>query len=250
MKIFKKLIDKNKKYVYYNINGIKLTATVMLLFAGVVVSVKNINSEKSEVDAKEEPLHNKKQKELLIESLTHQREHNCTPLPKIKSSMDIRIESQEKYINAKIIQTKKLKKVQHRRLPIKTKNKYPVGKEDKAVIKAAEKTRRPSHSLHSINVVATAYIAFCSSGCIGKTRTGYDVSSTSYFKGKRIIAVDPKIIPLNSLVEVSYKGNSFQAYAIDTGGDIKNNRIDILMNTEDEARLFGRRAVKVNVLKN
>lgn len=46
MKIFKKLIDKNKKYVYYNINSIKLTATVMLLFAGVGVSVKNINSEK------------------------------------------------------------------------------------------------------------------------------------------------------------------------------------------------------------
>ncbi|MCY0089281.1 MULTISPECIES: 3D domain-containing protein [Bacillus amyloliquefaciens group] len=248
MKIFKKLIDKNKKYVYYNINSIKLTATVMLLFAGVVVSVKNINSEKSEVDAKEEPLHNKKQKELLIESLTHQRENNCKPLPKIKSSLDKRIESQEKYINAKIIQNK-LKKVQHKRLPKKDKNKYQEGK-DKAEIKATEKTRKPSHSLHSISVVATAYTAFCSSGCVGKTRTGYDVSSTSYFKGKRIIAVDPKIIPLNSLVEVSYKGNSFQAYAIDTGGDIKNNRIDILMNTEDEARLFGRRAVKVNVLKN
>ncbi|MEC3668977.1 3D domain-containing protein [Bacillus velezensis] len=250
MKIFKKLIDKNKKYVYYNINSIKLTATVMLLFAGVGVSVKNINSEKSEVDAKDESLHNKKQKELLIERLTHKNEHNCQPLPKTKSSLDKRIESQKKYINAKIIQTKKLKKAQHRRLPIKTKNKYPVGKEDKAVIKATEKTRKSSHSLHSINVVATAYTAFCSSGCIGKTRTGYDVSSTSYFKGKRIIAVDPKIIPLNSLVEVSYKGNSFQAYAIDTGGDIKNNRIDILMNTEDEARLFGRKAVKVNVLKN
>lgn len=249
MKIFKKLIDKNKKYVYYNINSIKLTATVMLLFAGAVLSVKNINNEKSEVDAKGESLHNKKQKELLIARLTHKKERNCQPLPKIKSSLDKRIESQEKYINAKIIQNK-LKKVQHKRLPIKTKNKYPVGKEDKAVIKAAEKTRRPSHSLHSINVVATAYTAFCSSGCSGKTRTGYDVSSTSYFKGKRIIAVDPKIIPLNSLVEVSYKGNSFQAYAIDTGGDIKNNRIDILMNTEDEARLFGRRAVKVNVLKN
>ncbi len=53
-----------------------------------------------------------KSKKLLIESLTHQKEHNCKPLPKIKSSMDIRIESQEKYINAKLIQTKKLKKVQ------------------------------------------------------------------------------------------------------------------------------------------
>ncbi len=193
-----------------------------------MVSVKNINSVKNEVASKEEPLHNKKQKELLIESLTHQKEHNCKPLPKIKSSMDIRIESQEKYINAKLIQTKSSRRCKHRRLTVKTKNKYSVGKEDKAVIKATENTRRPSHSLHSINVVATAYTAFCSSGCIGKTRTGYDVSSTSYFKGKRIIAVDPKIIPLNSLVEVSYKGNSFQAYAIDTGGDIKTTELTSL----------------------
>ncbi|RDY88674.1 3D domain-containing protein [Bacillus amyloliquefaciens] len=250
MKIFKKLIDKNKKYVYYNINSIKLTATVILLFAGVVVSVKNTNNEKSEVATKEEPLHNKKQKELLIESLTHKGEYNSKPLPKIKNSLDKRIESQEKYINAKIIQTKKLKKVQPKRLPIKDKYKYLVGKEGIAEAKIVEKIRKPSHSMSSINVIATAYTAFCSSGCIGKTRTGYDVSNTSYYKGKRIVAVDPKLIPLNSLVEVTYRGNSFQAYAIDTGGDIKNNRIDILMNTEDEAKLFGRKAVKVRVLEN
>lgn len=100
--------------------------------------------------------------------------------------------------------------------------------------------------MKSHEVVATAYTAFCSTGCTGKTRTGYDVSNTSYYNGKRIIAVDPEVIPLYSLVQVSYEGNSFQAYAIDTGGDIKNNRIDILMDSEQEANAFGRKNVRVS----
>src|SRR5690606_1324618 len=43
---------------------------------------------------------------------------------------------------------------------------------------------------------ATFYTAFCPTGCTGITATGIDVRNTIYYEGKRIIAVDPKVIPL------------------------------------------------------
>jgi len=86
-----------------------------------------------------------------------------------------------------------------------------------------------------ITVEATAYTAFCNSGCIGITRTGYDVSNTIYYEGMRIIAVDPEVIPLHSIVEVKTENETFTAIALDTGGLIKGNIIDILMTTTNEA---------------
>lgn len=87
----------------------------------------------------------------------------------------------------------------------------------------------------SINVEATAYTAFCDTGCIGVTATGLDVSSTIYTPdGYRVIAVDPSVIALGSIVKVTLdNGDSFEAKAEDTGGDIRGNRIDILVESTD-----------------
>jgi len=51
-----------------------------------------------------------------------------------------------------------------------------------------------------------------------------------------IIAVDPKVIPLHSIVEIEGMG-AFNA--LDTGGAIKGNRIDILFDSKLEAKKFG-----------
>jgi len=75
------------------------------------------------------------------------------------------------------------------------------------------------------------------------------VSNTVYHKGERIIAVDPNVVPLYSIVKVEYEGVSFLAYALDTGGDIIKNRIDILMSTKSEAREFGRRNVTITIIR-
>ena len=97
---------------------------------------------------------------------------------------------------------------------------------------------------------ATFYTAFCPTGCTGVTATGVDVRNTIYHAGKRIIAVDPNVIPLGSLVRVTLKdGTSFEATAQDTGGAIKGNRIDILVDNRDEAYRLGRQSVKVEILK-
>lgn len=106
-------------------------------------------------------------------------------------------------------------------------------------------------SLRKLNVVATAYDAFCDT-CGqwgGITATGYDISNTVYKNGYRVIAVDPRVIPLNSLVYVESKKKSFVGIAIDTGGAIKGNRIDILMNSRSEAYAYGVQDAKVTILR-
>ena len=86
-----------------------------------------------------------------------------------------------------------------------------------------------------ITVVATAYVSDCQ-GCIGITKGGTDVRNTIYHdSGYRIIATDPNIIPLGSLVEIN--GQKF--IADDIGGAIKGHRIDILMESKSEALEFG-----------
>lgn len=102
-----------------------------------------------------------------------------------------------------------------------------------------------NNGIVEFNIEATAYIAMCDTGCIGITRGGTDVR---VWKNWKIVAVDPSIIPLKSVVELVVDGVSWGDYlADDTGGDIKGNRIDILMETTAKARQFGRRNVKVRV---
>jgi 3D (Asp-Asp-Asp) domain-containing protein len=60
-----------------------------------------------------------------------------------------------------------------------------------------------------------------------------------------IAAVDPRVIPLRSLIYVD--GYGF-AWAGDTGGDIKGKRIDLCYNNTEDALRWGRRKVKVYVL--
>jgi 3D (Asp-Asp-Asp) domain-containing protein len=97
---------------------------------------------------------------------------------------------------------------------------------------------------------ATAYVALCDTGCIGITKTGIDVRNSVRHEGKRIIAVDPSVIPLGSSVEIRLvDGTIIEATAQDTGGAIRGNRIDLLVSTEDSAWQFGRQAVEVRIME-
>ncbi|HUW65577.1 MAG TPA: 3D domain-containing protein [Spirochaetia bacterium] len=59
------------------------------------------------------------------------------------------------------------------------------------------------------------------------------------------IAVDPRVIPLGTRLYVQGYG---YATALDTGGAIKGNRVDLFMDTEREASDWGVRDVQVYVL--
>jgi 3D (Asp-Asp-Asp) domain-containing protein len=97
---------------------------------------------------------------------------------------------------------------------------------------------------------ATAYVAFCDTGCIGITKTGINVRNTTTHEGKRIIAVDPSVIPLDTSVDIRLAdGTTFEATAQDTGGAIRGNRLDLLVSTEDRAWQFGRQTVEVRIIE-
>lgn len=87
---------------------------------------------------------------------------------------------------------------------------------------------------------ATAYDpspATIGPGATGRTRMGLWAEYGH-------VAVDPRVIPLGSLVFV--EGYGF-AIASDTGGAIKGNRIDLCYDDRGTALAYGRRKVKVHV---
>lgn len=61
-----------------------------------------------------------------------------------------------------------------------------------------------------------------------------------------LVAVDPRVIPLGSILYV--EGYGF-AKAADTGGAIKGHRIDLCFDTLAEADSYGRKQITVYVLK-
>ncbi|MED1556503.1 cell wall-binding protein EntA [Bacillus paramycoides] len=130
--------------------------------------------------------------------------------------------------------------------PAKAQAPAPVKTAAKPVVKAAE-TNEPSEG-RDLTVVATAYTAHPSEngGTYGGrvlTAMGHDLTANPNMK---MIAVDPKVIPLGSKVWVEGYG---EAIAGDTGGAIKGNRIDILLGSDSAAQKWGRKTVKVKILK-
>lgn len=75
--------------------------------------------------------------------------------------------------------------------------------------------------------------------------TGFDLDKERV-KELPIVAVDPKVIPLYSIVEIENLG---PFVALDTGGLIKGNRIDILFDSKTDALNFGRKNLFVRVIR-
>src|SRR5699024_12167892 len=92
-----------------------------------------------------------------------------------------------------------------------TENKSEKKTEQKTVEnKSEEKSEKTSNSGQSMTMEATAYTAQCDD-CTGITATGNDLNANS---NKRVVAVDPSVIPLGSRVHVEVSGD---AIAIDYG---------------------------------
>jgi 3D (Asp-Asp-Asp) domain-containing protein len=90
----------------------------------------------------------------------------------------------------------------------------------------------------ALHMIATAYTANCT-GCSGITASGVRA-------GFGIIAVDPSVVPLGTKVFIPGYG---RAVAGDTGGAIVGNRVDLGFDSETAAMNFGRRPVKLYILR-
>jgi len=99
--------------------------------------------------------------------------------------------------------------------------------------------RRASRSgtgkvLRTLQVVATAY-----------THTG-DHTASGVWPYVGGVAVDPKVIPIGSKLYIEGYGPS---RAVDTGGLIKGNRIDLFFDTEAECQAWGRHPVTISIME-
>lgn len=97
----------------------------------------------------------------------------------------------------------------------------------------------------SLTVEATKYSALDGAQS-GITATGIDVRSTSTYEGMIIVAVDPNVIPLWSIIDIEGYG---RAIALDTGGAIKGNKIDILTSDVQDAMNFGRQSINITIVR-
>ncbi len=93
------------------------------------------------------------------------------------------------------------------------------------------------HSKHAPRTFrATAY------ALKGRTRSGTQTKPG-------VIAADPRVLPLGTIVQVN-AGQYSGVYTVhDTGGKIKGEKVDVWVPTNKEARRFGRRNVKLVVLR-
>ncbi|MEJ9279687.1 MULTISPECIES: ubiquitin-like domain-containing protein [Ureibacillus] len=105
----------------------------------------------------------------------------------------------------------------------------------------AKVSRGTSASGKEFYVTATAYTPYCD-GCSGTSAAGINLRGNPNLK---VIAVDPNVIPLGSKVWVEGYG---YAIAGDTGGAIKGNKIDVLVQSKQEAIQWGRKKVRIKVL--
>lgn len=83
---------------------------------------------------------------------------------------------------------------------------------------------------------ATAYCDF------GITRSGALVR-------RGMVAADPNVLPLGSVIEIEAGDYSGIYTVMDTGAVVKGKRVDIYVPSYEEAIQFGRQKVKVRVLR-
>lgn len=104
------------------------------------------------------------------------------------------------------------------------------------VVKPYDDARGESPFKSSLTFIATAYSIHNVTACGVMARTG-------------IIAADPKVIPLGSIVKIEAGKYSGVYRVLDTGPAIKGNRIDIYMPCRADAIQFGRRKINVEIVR-
>lgn len=119
----------------------------------------------------------------------------------------------------------------------------PVQQEEAPPAQQAETIKEPSQVVgvsrgsatsRTITVEATAYLW-----------TG-NKTATGTWPRRGTIAVDPKVIPLGTILYIPGYG---YGKAEDTGGRIKGNTIDLFMGNRTEAINWGRRTIEIKIVK-
>ena len=119
------------------------------------------------------------------------------------------------------------------------------------------KTKNPTLEFKLVPVESKLSTIFSTRGwALSETRnfeaTAYSlrgITRSGVYVRRGVIAADPRVLPLGSVVLVT-AGKYTGVYTVhDTGAKIKGDIIDVWVPTTREAMIFGRQKVKVEVLK-
>lgn len=105
---------------------------------------------------------------------------------------------------------------------------------------------RPIRPVRTITMRVTAYSPderSCGASADGITASGYSVATN----GGELVAADPSLLPLGSLVSVPGYAADAVVPVLDVGGAIKGRRLDVLFETHGRAREWGVQDLEVTV---
>jgi len=117
---------------------------------------------------------------------------------------------------------------------------------------AAVASRSGFRYKNELDMVATAYDLSYESTGKNPGDPYYGITASGAKAQLGTVAVDPRVIPLGTKLYVASTDGSPDygfATALDTGGAIKGNRIDLFMESNSDAYKFGIRQVKVYILE-
>ena len=105
---------------------------------------------------------------------------------------------------------------------------------------------RPLRRTAVVRMKVTAYspdVRSCGASADGITASGYTVLEN----GGRMVAADPRVLPLGSLVRVPGYADGAVVPVLDTGGAIKGNRLDVLYPMHELALEWGVQELEVEI---
>jgi len=117
--------------------------------------------------------------------------------------------------------------------------------------KRTKERTTPSHSSTKSKTFNVTYYSAYDGAQIGITAGGTNMANGNIHTrdGYRIVAVDTRVIPMGTKMEITTgNGETFIGKADDTGGAIKGNKIDIAVASRSEALRLGRTTATVKIL--
>lgn len=191
----------------------------------------SIESHKKELKLKNE-LIEKKEQELEDKNKSIEEKSNSI---KEKEDRINELEKKNKQLN-KSLATRKEQEEQKRVL--KTEGKTPS-------VASASKPNLASRDNSSPKGGKESYFTVTAYTADPAENGGWNITASGTPLVRGTCAVDPKVIPLGTKLHVEGYG---YCTALDTGGAIKGNKIDVLIPNKAEMRKWGRQTVKVKIL--
>lgn len=232
-----------------------LSAVLVLFTAVGVKQISSTNSNKQEYE-------NRVEQERETASSSDEEDHQQLELEEVEKRKELARADKLEAEKERWLEEKRIAKLEEERAEEERRKKLAEEEANRKQRLEAERLKRlEKEKTQSKNQVAsrgsnyksdfeiTFYTAFCNTGCIGKTASGYDVSSTIYYEGYRIVAA-PKSLAFYTKLRIYFSdGTSIDAIVLDRGGDIGAGRLDLLVSSKKEAYELGRQQVKVEILK-